>query len=220
MAEITGHEPIADAAVLLQTDMGERFKIDGFKGLRRVEIKRFASQFFIREDNPNGTIEAFKDDMPKDTMVPMMDLYLSQGKFGDDPFNLRPQDKMAALEAKLEALQAKFEGPKANPATEVYAPQPPNFDLDPPNPPPAKITEPMVQAPSVSLIPGGEDGPQDTALEDMSFGEVIEESLENLSWKELRTKAKNMGLKPFHKTRTVVISEIEAKEAGDGGSAS
>ena len=181
MAEITGHEPIEDAAVLLQTDMGERFKIDGFKGLRRVEIKRFATPFFIREDNPNGTIEAFKDDMPKDTMVPMMDLYLSQGKFGADPFNLRPQDKMAALEAKFAALQAKFEGPQANPATEGY------------KPPQTAQADPMEVDRSCPA--------KDTALED-------------LSWDDLRTRARGRGNETFHKKRPQIIAEIEAIEAG------
>ena len=162
--------------------------------MRRVEIKRFASQFFIREDNPNGTIEAFKDDMPKDTMVPMMDLYLSQGKFGADPFNLRPQDKMAAMEKKLEELMAKYEGPKANPATEVYKPpvavvEAPSVPLDDPAPDLTEMNHELAK-----------HFKQDTSLEDMP-------------WRDLVSKAKGMGLKPFHKTRTVVISEIEAKEA-------
>ena len=181
-----------------ETKPMDGFARDGFKGMRRTEINKFAKPFFITEDNPNGTIEPFPDDMEKKALDSMMSLYLGQGKFGDDPFNLRPKDEMADLRKQVEELKAMYQGPRANPATEVY------------KPPPAKITEAMVQAPSVSL-PGGEDEPVEDMPKFVSGEPYV--THEDMDWSSLRAKAKGMGIETWKKTRTVVIAEIEAKEA-------
>lgn len=179
MAEITGHEPIEDAAVLLETPAAERFKIDGFRGLRRSELKAFARPFFISEDNPNGTIESFKDDLPKEKIIPMLDMYLTQGKFGTDPFNLRPQDKMAAMEKQILELKERWES-----GTQ-------------------RKTDPI---------------PHDLLVKDMAQSQAADEKvlghpLEDLSWDDIRHRATIHGINPWKKTRVVLTSEIEAKEA-------
>lgn len=200
MVEITRHEPIEDAAVLLQTDMGERFKIDGFKGLRRVEINRFAKPFFtyhkgkdaegkaVEIQNPNGTIESFPDDMAKPALDSMMSLYLTQGKFGPNPFNLRPQDEMAAMKKRLEELEAKYEGPRPNPATEVY------------KSPTVEITDSVPIDPLLGPLVGEIDTEKPKPLKDME-------------WQELQIHAKSLGLNTWKKTRPVVIAMIESREA-------
>ena len=186
MVEITRHEPIEAAAVLLDTDVAERFNIDGFRGLRRSELKAFARPFFISEDNQNGTIEPFRDDLPKEKIIPMLDMYLSQGKFGADPFNLRPQDAMAAMQKQIAELQAKLAGPQANPENELYKPPPP--------PPPPK--------------PSGDPNPP--VIQEAETGTV---ALEDMKWQELCTYARAKGIDPWKKSRAVVTALIETAEA-------
>ena len=178
-------------AEIIATKPMDGFARDGFKGMRRTEINKFAKPFFITEDNPNGTIEPFPDDMEKKALDSMMSLYLGQGKFGDDPFNLRPKDEMADLRKQVEELKAMYQGPRPNPATEVYKP-----------PQSGHVHESSghVLEPTTTGTPGGEGGPEVKAHEDMD-------------WPDLRAKAKGMGIETWKKTRAVVISEIEAKEA-------
>ena len=178
-------------AEIIATKPMDGFARDGFKGMRRTAINKFAKPFFITEDNPNGTIEPFPDDMEKKALDSMMSLYLGQGKFGDDPFNLRPKDEMAEMRKRLEELEAKYEGPRANPATEVYKP--------PADHVPATAHE-TVQ--TDGLTPAERLAAQPDVL-----------AHEDMDWSTLRAKAKGMGIETYKKTRPVVIALIESREA-------
>lgn len=176
MAEIAETKPI------------EGFALDGFRGMRRVAINQFAKKFFITGDNPNGTIDPFPEDMEKEKLDSLMELYMGQGKFSADPFNLRPQDEIAEMKKQIADLQEMLKGPQANPETAGYKP-----------PQTGHVHESSghVLEPTTVRTP---DSTLDVAHEDMPWAAIV-------------AKAKGMGIKTWKKTRTVVISEIEAKEA-------
>ena len=191
---------MAEAAIIGRQPM-DNFIREGFKGMRRHAIVVFARPFFRTEDNPNGTIDPFPEDMEKEPLDMMMDLYLQQGKFGSDPFNLQPQDEMAAMKKQIAELQAALAGPKANPENAGY--KPPPADLILPN-----TTNDQYETATTHVAA---DGPVEDMPKFVSNAPYV--PLEKMPWRDLVAKSKAMGLKPYQKTRTVLISEIEAREA-------
>ena len=186
---------MADPAIseypLDHPDGPQGFKRDGFKGMRRTAINQFAKPFFFyhkgKDDegntidipDPNGTIEPFPDDMNKPALDSMMSLHLSQGKFGADPFNLRPQDKMAALEKQILELKERWES-----GTQ-------------------RRSDPIPHDLLVETIA------ENQAVDDRVLGTP----LEDLSWQDLKHRAKVLGIDPWKKSRAVVTALIEGREA-------
>ena len=186
---------MVEAAIIGRQPM-DNFIREGFKGMRRHAIVVFARPFFRTEDNPNGTIDPFPEDMEKEPLDMMMDLYLQQGKFGSDPFHLQPQDEMAAMKKQIAELQAALAGPKANPENAGYKPPTVGQEII------GSLKEAVTMEQDVPPPPPNQPG---------QLGEAL--SNDELPWRDLVAKSKAMGLKPYQKTRTVLISEIEAREA-------
>ena len=185
---------MAEAAIIGQRPI-DNFVREGFNGMRRHAINQFAKRFFfyhmgkdedgnpVKIPNPNGTIDPFPVDMEKPQLDTMMENYHALGKFGDDPFNQQPKDDVAELRQKLDALIEKYEGPKANPATETF-----NTPTPVPKPEFTELNRELK----------------------VQFGHA---DLDAMEWNAFRKKAKDMGIETYGKTRVIITAEIEAKEA-------
>ena len=180
---------------------GDRFPPDdkvlnqlGFQGMRRTEINVFARPFVKK-----GAIDRYPEDMAMVPLVTLMESYMMQGKFGEDPFGLRgPADEIADLKTRLAKMEKLIAGniPQNSVGDEVAS----------------AVTK------SVALVtedePGGEDGP-----EAPTPGEVDRSCPEKpgtkalVEYHALKAKARALGIPTWRKKKAVLVAEIEEAEA-------
>ena len=165
----------------------------GFRGMRRVEINIFARPFV--ED---GIIDRYPEDMAMTPLISLMENYMMQGKFGDDPFGRNTaQDDVDALKKKLAESDERLARLEAaidrqlNPAPEIETELPPV----------ASVVDDIASLADIPADPTPPDKPEKPGTKAMR------------EYRELQKKAKALGIETWRKKRVVLIAEIEEAEA-------
>ncbi len=161
----------------------------GFRGLRRTEINVFARPFV-----ENGAIDRYPEDMAMVPLVTLMESYMMQGKFGEDPFGTRgPQDEIEELKKRLARMEALV-GNRTEPAPVEDVPVP--------------VTNPALAHPSDPTLP--EDSPNPDSPPPNNSEKPGTKAIRE--YRELQAKARDLGIETWRKKKVVLIAEIEAAQ--------